>query len=181
MKVDFQFENTQLGDILSFFRDVSGLNFVLDPSLDPGIVKEFKVQNMTLRSALDILCAVKGLDFDFRYKVVFLSTPMRIWSTDPKVGLPSANHWTKQTSAPGDAAVGDKLRAILFTIDMQNAPMSSISGIKFKAEPAIAGQPIRLKAGDLTLNHVLELLTLPLGWDARIDNGTVVIFDPKRN
>jgi type II secretory pathway component HofQ len=108
---------------------------------------------------------------------------MRLWSTDPAVGLPAANLWRTRTP---DSVIGDKLRSFRLTIDIQNSPMSAvaqylqeISSLKVVASPGIADALITLKIQDLSLDHAIELLTLPYGWDARIEDGTVVIFDPK--
>jgi hypothetical protein len=180
MKIDLAFDNTRLEDIAVFICDFSGLNIVIDPTLDMGIVETFRVKGETLRSTVDILCAVKELDYDFRYGVLFFSKPLRIWSTDPKIGLPAANRWALQ---PDNSPTADKLRRIRVTVDMQNSPMSAIcdylreiAGLAFRPELPLDIEPITLKVQDLPLTHLLELLTLPYGRDARIEEQGVVIF-----
>jgi hypothetical protein len=186
MRVDLMFEDAKLEDILVFIRDFSGLNVVLDPTLADGKVDKYEMKDATLRSCLEILCAVKDLDFDYRYGVLFLSTPLRLWSLDPAVGLPMANAWEKQILGGADAAAADKIRSIRITIDMQNAPISAvadylseISGIKFKTDPAIADPPITVKVMDATLDRALRLMTLPRDWDLRIEGGAAHLV-PRR-
>jgi hypothetical protein len=69
-------------------RDFSTLNLVRDPTVDGGTIDLLSVKDTTIRSVLEILCAVRDLDFDVRYGVVFISTPLRLWSTDPAIALP---------------------------------------------------------------------------------------------
>ena len=57
--------------------------------------------------------------------------------------------------------------------------MKEISGLTFKVDKGISEDPISFKGQDLLLSHVLELLSLPYGWDVRIEEGSVVIYDPK--
>jgi hypothetical protein len=183
VKIDLQFEKTEVVYVIVFIEHLSGLNLVLDPGIDAGRVDVLSMKDATVRSVLETLCAVKDLDFDVKYGVGFVSKPMRLWSTDPKIGLPAANLWrTANTVSP----VGDKLRTFRLTIDIQNSPMSAvaqylqeISSLKVVASPGIADALITLKIQDLSLDHAIELLTLPHGWDARIEDGSVVIFDPK--
>jgi len=186
MKIDLAFENTRVEDILAFVRDFSGLNLVLDPTVDAGIVDKYSVKDFSLRASLEVLCAVKELDFDLRYGVVFFSRPLRLWSTDPAVGLPASNEWTKQILSPPDAGIPEKLRLVRITIDMQNSPYSAIAdylkeitGVTFKVGKGISETPVTLKVQDLYLRQALELLTLPYGREIRIEEGSVLIYDPK--
>ena len=182
MRIDLSFENTRVEDILAFIRDFSGLNLVLDPTLDAGEVEKYAMKNNSLRECLEVLCAVKDLDFDLKYGVVLVSKPMRLWSTDPKIGLPDANAWTKQDLNAVDLALADKIRLMRVTVDMQNAPPTSIAsylsaiGEMATGLKSISDGPISIKASDLRLSHFLEVLTLTRGWDVRIENGAVVIF-----
>jgi len=184
MKIDLAFVNTNLDDVLSFLRDFSSLNIVLDPSLGENAPIDVNCKNMSLRSVLEVIAAVRDLDFDVKYGVVFLGKPMRLWSTDPAVGLPEANGWRKQALDGTSAGVGGKLDTIRITIDMSNAPMSAIRGylVEISGLPfvlrSIPDEPVTLKFQNLSLAHALELLTLPHGRDVRIEKGNVEIFDP---
>lgn len=186
LRIDLQFENTLINDLLTFIRDFSTLNLVLDPNVDNGVVDLLSVKDATLRSVLEVLCAVKDLDFDVRYGVVFISKPIRLWSTDPALALPTANQW-RSVPKPGDAVIVDKLRSVRVTLDIQNSPLSAvaaylqeISTLKMTTTPAIELRFVTMKMQDLPMDHALELLTLPFGWDVSIQDGSVVFFDPKK-
>jgi hypothetical protein len=182
LKIDLAFESSRLEDILGFVRDFSGLNIVLDPTIEGGVVDTFNVRDTSMRASLEILCAVKELDYDLRYGVLFVSAPLRLWSTDKGVGLPAANAWTTQVLAGPDAEIAAKLRAIRLTTDMQNAALRSvaeyfqeISGVRIEVAPLIAEAPISIRVADGTMGNVLAILTLPRGWEVRIQDGAVRI------
>lgn len=182
MKIDFAFENTALEDILGFARDFTGLKIILDPTVRGGVVDTFQMQNTSIRGAFEILCAVKDLDYDLRYGVLFFTTPLRLWSTDKGVGLPAANTWTTQVLAGPDAEIAAKFRTIRITIDMQNAPLRSVAdylreicGFGFEVAPLIAEAPISVSLADAPLADALAILTLPRGWDVRVQDGAVRI------
>lgn len=173
---DLNFKDTDLRDVVDFVRSVSKANILLDPTVNAGRIDHFDLRGATLKEILELLCSLKGLDFDVRYGMVFISTPLRLWSQDPAVGLPTANHW--QSQAPG--ALGEKLAAIRLSIDMEQIPMGTIAeylteitGLKCAVETPIAAEPVTFKAQDVRLHRALEALTIPLGWDVRIDDGVL--------
>jgi hypothetical protein len=189
MKIDLKFEDSKIEDLLAFMRDFTRLNLVVDPSLlNIGPIKIVSLKDASLRLTLETLCAVTDLDFDLRYGVIFLSTPMRLWSTDPKVGLPAANGWSNPArEAPLDRATMQKLRSTRITIDSSNSPlsavaayMSEISGISTRPAEPIELRLITTKVQDVPMVHVLELITLPFDFDVRLEAGKVVIFDPRK-
>lgn len=181
LKMDLAFENTALTDVLGFIRDFSKLNLCLDPTVKGRTLNVLNMKDSSLKSILEMICTVMDLDFDVRYGVLFVSTPIRLWSTEPGVGLPEA--WKRQVLGGADASVAAKMALIRTTLDMESVPMatvadylSQICGIPFKPEEEIGEQLIDLKVQNLGLVHVLELLTLPYGWDARTEAGAVLIF-----
>ena len=183
IKLDLAFENAGLNDILAYLRSLTDINYVLDPAVDPGPVETLRVRNQSLRSGLETLCLVKDIDFDFRYGVVFLSRPMRLWSTEPGVGLPESNVWTTQELDPAGWEVASRLPKNPVTLDIQNSPLSAvaqyiseISGIPIQLPEALGETMVTLKVQNTPLVHLVELLTLPRGWDARIEGRSLVIF-----
>ena len=187
-RIDLGFETMPFEQILVFMRDVAGVQVVLDPTIFPGIVDTFHLQNATVRTSLEVLCAVKDLDFDYRYGEVFVSTPMRLWSTDPAVALPGPHPWETQILAGEDAKVAAKLRSVRITMEMQNTPLSTvigylseISGVRFTPDATVAAELISFKTENtLRLGTVLRLMTLSNGWDVRIADGAVHIVPRRR-
>jgi hypothetical protein len=185
MKIDLSFEKIAMGDLLEFIRDFSGVNFVVDPAVPPGTMDAIKVQDTTLQSVLEIICSAMDLDFDFRYGCVFLSRPMRLWSTEAGVGLPESNRWTKQVLDATGQDLSAKMRKFELTIDIQKSPMtavaafvSEVSGVSVQLRNVPEDVLITMKVSYLPLIHAVELLTLPRGWDARIEGKALVITGP---
>jgi len=73
------------------------------------------------------------------------------------------------------------------TIDINNSPLSAIaaymteiSGLPIRPEEPIELRLITAKVQDVPMIHMLELVTLPFGWDVRLEGGKVVIFNPRK-
>ena len=186
-RIDLHFENTMVAEIVSFIRQFTRLNITLDPTLDGGTVDRVDLKKASLRYSLEVICALKDLDFDYRYGGIFITTRMRLWSQDPAVGLPTANAWEAQILAGADAAVAAKLRLLKISMEMENMPLSAlaeyvteISGIPVKPSAEISAATVVFRASDTSLVHALQLLTLPNGWDVRIADGAVQIVPRRR-
>lgn len=192
MTIDLKFEQARLEDVVAFVMDFSGLNVVLDPGLAEGIrtaTMNLEVKGTPLREALDLVCTVRDLDFDLRYGVVLVSSPRRLWlgpGGDAAGVLPLNNHWADHPLEGKDKEVSDKLRAVRITLDMSNAPLSAIadylkeiSELRIEVAVEAAERSMSLRVADVRLEHAIELLTLPLGLDARIEGGTVRLAVPR--
>ncbi len=183
-KVDMRFVSTQLGDVVDFMRDLSGLNLVLDPGLPAGSpVVELDAKETSFREILDLVCTVRDLDFDLRYGVVWISAPRRLWlgpGGDAAGVLPLNNRWAEQLLEGEDGAVADKLRAIRMNFELTGAPLAAvlaylreISGLRIEAGAEVPDRSFSLRVTDVRMENVLELLTIPVGLDARIEGGVV--------
>lgn len=179
-------EGLSLDTFLGWIRTSSKANVHLDPKVEGGTVDVLDLRDSSFRSLLDVLCAIKDLDYDVRYGVVFVSTPLRLWSTDPQVGLPEANAWRKQILAGKDLEVAGKLARVRVTVDMENGAasflaeyLSEIFGFKVRLEGTLGENLVTVKVSDLPVCSLVELLTLPSEADARIENESVIFF-PKR-
>ena len=83
MEIDLSFENTKLEDILSFIRDFSGLNLILDAELrawvDTDRLMSFKVKGLALKYVLRMLGTSLGFDYVVtEEKVVLLTAPYKV-------------------------------------------------------------------------------------------------------
>jgi len=183
MKLDLSLQQSRLQDVLSAVREISGLNIVGDPTLavDVGAQRlDLDAKGETLRYVLDLICTVTGLDYDVRYGVLWIGGPEQLW---PAQGLARLeNAWVGQDLNLQDKETAGKLRAIRITVDMQNAPLSAlvdylreISGLTLTLQPPAGDAALSIKAQDVRFRHVLEMITLPFGLDARIENGSVLI------
>jgi len=88
LRVDLAFENTRLEDILSFVRDFSGLNLLLDADVrdrvDPDLILSFKVEGMALKHVLGLLASLLNLDYVVtEERVVLFTAPSRVPAFSP--------------------------------------------------------------------------------------------------
>lgn len=61
MKMDMSFDEAKLEDIAAFIRDFSGLNLLIERGVE-RTAKRFKVHDLTLGQALELLALPRGLD-----------------------------------------------------------------------------------------------------------------------
>jgi hypothetical protein len=106
----------------------------------------------------------------------------RIWGA-----IPPAGHWRGQTLGGADLAVAAKIDRMKIDLAFEAAELRDIldfvrdfSELKIAVEEAYPKRPVTFKVKDLRLGEVLELLTLPYGFDVRIAEGQVTIFERKK-
>jgi hypothetical protein len=57
--------------------------------------------------------------------------------------------------------------------------LTEISGRGFRIDGELGESRVTIRATDVPLKDVLALLTLPRGWDVRLDSGMIVIYARK--
>lgn len=78
-KVSFHFVDMPLSEAIERLRNLSGLNFVLDPQTDAGDTPiNLRIQNMTLRLALKWVLKLCDLDYTVRDGAIFITSPDRL-------------------------------------------------------------------------------------------------------
>lgn len=80
-RISFDFVKTPLGDVVAFFTNLTGLNFVLDPAAVEESAKRpitLKVNDMRLAAALDWILRLNDLTYVLRDEAIFISTRDRI-------------------------------------------------------------------------------------------------------
>jgi len=101
--------------------------------------------------------------------------------------LPIANHWRSQTLADADRKVAEKLESRRIDLAFENTAIADIlefikdfSGLKLAVRGELPKPPVTFKVKGLTVGEVLELCTLPYGWDVTIEEGAVTFFERKK-
>ncbi len=131
MKIDMAFENTKFEDILSFLRDFTGLNIVLDANVRDNVDMEkpltFKVKDLALKSALKLLLSQFGLDYHVdETKVVMLTTPAAAGGKailelhdirDILIRIQDFQGPVVELVAPGKGGAGGPMAGAQFTLD----------------------------------------------------------------
>ncbi len=62
-RLTLNFPETPLEDVVAFLQDITGVNFVLGKGLEERTVS-FRVKDVTVGAALDIICRVAGLEIE---------------------------------------------------------------------------------------------------------------------
>jgi hypothetical protein len=89
MKMDLAVAGGSLDDMLDFIRDFTAVNLVVDPGSDSKGGGSLKLSDSSLRATLDSLTAPCELDYDFRYGVLWIAKPERLWA-EAKPAAPAA-------------------------------------------------------------------------------------------
>lgn len=75
--VSSNFVDVPISRILGYLQGATGVSFVLDPA-EKDYTLEIKLENLSARDALDLVTEMRGLDYEVRKGVVWVSTPQRI-------------------------------------------------------------------------------------------------------
>ena len=196
VRVTIDMQRAPLDSLRGYLAEVTGLNILLDDGLPEAVRMssiDLTLQDLRMRDILDLACTVKDLDYDLRYGVVFISSPRRLWRGEGGAAegvLPLANRWASEPPSPQHEALVRKLRTM--TVDLSFTAtrhadirgfMQELAGINFVLDPsgeqAVRERAVTVSVKNLTLDRILELLTLPYGLDARLQNGAVVLVGPR--
>ena len=83
----------EAGNVLNILRGVGGLKYSIDPRISDSIRRRITLDlsEVKLRDALDQVCVLADLDYDFRYGLIWISTPERLWGMATFGKNPSLN------------------------------------------------------------------------------------------
>ncbi len=195
MKIDLDFENTKLEDILAFLRDYSGLNILLDAAVRDQVVPDqtitFKVKDLVLKNILKLLLSQFQLDYFVTEEMVVLLTdvkrPTAASSTVSDggrdiltlLGAPFAD----PPLTPQEPAVF--IESLFIDLDVQNVPMSYIidllrrgTGLDICLVEEVEGT-VSFKVTGTSLRAALMLLLQPRNLTLTFENATVWIGRPR--
>ncbi len=80
-KLSVDMQSAPPSAILDYFREIGGLNLVLDPGLSAELAAvDLILADVPFRKAIEGLCARAKLDYDFRCGVLLLAAPERLWT-----------------------------------------------------------------------------------------------------
>ena len=100
--------------------------------------------------------------------------------------LPLANAWRSQKIAKDDEAMVKKLATMKIDLNFVDGELADViaflrdfSGMNFLVAKGVEGK-VSLQLKDSLLGHALELITLPVGLDVKIEGGVIIVFAPKK-
>lgn len=182
IRITVDMQNAPLTAISDYLAEITELPLSLDPALRVADV-DLKVADTPGRHTLDLLSRLSNAEWGFRWGRLYLAPADRLWGP---AALPLANRWRAQeVGAAGQAAV----RALLtMKVDLafEDTAVADILSFlrdfsKLNIVPEKIGEPepITFKAKGAPLGEVLEVITLPQGLDARLQEGTIVVYPRK--
>jgi len=192
-KVQVNFVDTPLVDIIEYLRELSQLNMVIDGSrvkIDQIEPITLTLRDLALHNVLKLMCAQYSLEVVYGEGVVTLTTPegaqeMRAAGARRAAERRSAvAHPLEAGSA--DAQVRTQLESTRISLDFAAAPFSDVvaflrdfTGVNFVidigADPEIAERPVTLRVKDLALDRCLTMLCETNGAKWAVKDGTVWI------
>lgn len=177
IQVSLDFEDTPLEDAVSFVRDISGVNVVLDPGAEDVSVS-LRLRSIALDDALTILTDCAGLERSVYGGVVYLHPEDA--SLIPGPSLP-------EDDGP-DLELGRTLEAREVTINFSQMPFSEamgfiqeVSGLNLVLSRAALehlDEEVTLQVKDLSLYDALTLISQQVECTFRIHAGAVLVCQP---
>jgi hypothetical protein len=139
-KVTVFFTEQPLTEIVTFFQEITGLNFVLDPKVENAaqIRVTIRLNDSVLNSVLNLILEPRGLAFCVKDGAVFISTKEKIAEILGKVSKPEG-----VKSKPGEAQFlltdGSRVKGAISITELQlktaygtlTIPITDIKEIKF--------------------------------------------------
>lgn len=189
IRITVDMQNAPMTAIVDYLQEITRLNISADPALKPEeLLVNLKVADVPLNHALDLLGFVAPMEYDVRYGVLFIGAPERLFAT-PKAAapLPAAAHFRRQELGAAGKAALKKMNEVKIDLAFENALLTDLvtfirdfSGLNVIVEPGLGDQPVTFKSKDLAIGSVLELLALPRGLDVRLEEGTLLLYKPKK-
>ncbi|MBL4847110.1 MAG: hypothetical protein JKY65_16440 [Planctomycetes bacterium] len=118
-KVTLNFPQTPISEVVSFLQDITGVNVVLLPNVDPNLPISLRLRNVSLKNALKLILATDG---DLEQKIVrnVLVIGKDMTSIKPK-------KWTKKEIESNPDAVWAVLTRVV-TLNFDQTPFEQFAG-----------------------------------------------------
>ena len=89
-KVSFEFVDTPLSEAIAFLRQLSNVSIVIDPAAREGVpALSLRVTDMSLESALRLMCKVGGAKYDLQDGAVYISLDEKAKQDRPEAKIPA--------------------------------------------------------------------------------------------
>jgi hypothetical protein len=180
--ITLDMQNAPLTAVVDYFRELLGLDILTHPREDiPEIT--LKLAETPARQSLDLLVRGAGQEYAFRWGRIYFAPAEKLWGP---TALPLAGRWRAQEPGEASRATVRKLETMKLDLAFENTDIADIvnfvrdfSGLNIILEKGFEARPITLKVKGAPVGEVLELLTLPHGYDARLDEGAIVLYRRK--
>ena len=182
------FADTPLTDCIAFIRDVTEMNFVIDPhTRDDEMRVNLRVKDLTLKHTLQLLTTMNGLDYQVLHGAVYISSPDRLQRYG-QLRWSGIGKGQDLDDTPEGKSLG-MLRTRRLTVNFNATPLvdvlefiRDVSGLNVVLDPAVRETPaqslvpVHLNLKDLSLEQVLRLILMPRDCEYGIHESGVVII-----
>lgn len=188
LKIDVDFTDTGMHDILDFIREFAGLNIVVDRArlqnqFDRTV--SFRVKSLVLRAVIDLLCKQYDAAFLVHEGVLLITTPEGVAAMKQAGAARNARMNDAGASATAKEVLA-KLQAQRTALDFTETPLSDVIdfvrafaniNIVMQSDLKDVGSaPLSLRVADLPLAHVFALICDLNGIDYDVDENGVVLL-----
>jgi hypothetical protein len=182
IRITVDMQNAPLTAVMDYLAEITELPVSIDPRLSVEEV-DLKVADTSGRHTLDLLTRLTNAEWGFRWGRLYLAPAERLWGP---AALPLANRWRAQEVGAAGQATVRALQTLKMDLAFENTPIADILGfvrdfskLNIVLEKIGDPEPVTFKGRNAVLGEVLEMITLPQGLDARIEEGTLVIYPRK--
>jgi hypothetical protein len=189
VRVNLDFKDTPVEEVARFLAEFSGASVAIDPECLAEMKPDERnltlmAKEVSLRSALDLLTALKGLAWGPRWGVVFVAGPERMKELPAALlPAPAAEASEAEGTLRGKLA---KLLALDFAKLTLSEGLAFVAGqarmtIRYgdeAAEKYAQETPVSVALQNVTVEQALSLLLLPRGFRAEVTEGALVLTRP---
>lgn len=180
-RITVDMRRAPLSAVLDYLRQISELSIQIEDSQE---AVDLQLTDAPLRQALDHLGRLTKLDYAYRWGGLYLAAPEKLWGP---AALPLANRWRTQVHGAASQASARSLETMKADLAFESTAAADVisflrefSSLNVLLEKADALPALSFKMKDAPLGHVLERITLPYGYDVRIEEGAVVLYPRNR-
>ncbi|MCC6738965.1 MAG: tetratricopeptide repeat protein [Planctomycetia bacterium] len=179
LKIDLDFTDSTLPDILDFVSEFALIPCVLDPAAEEAASKQltFSVQDLALGNVLNLLAETSHTAFVNRNGILVWTTPAR--ANDVKQ-LPRLE--IGENAPDEDRKVARSIEAIRISLNLSETPLPEamsfireVTQLNVVLDQGLEGKKVSLKLDEACLRDVFELVGFLNKLDIRIQDGAVLL------
>lgn len=186
-KMNVDFNNTPLTDVLEFIFTLVEVNVAIDYSRIPSpeeVLVTLKVMELSVDQVLRLTLSLQQLEYYIARGVVVVTTPDGLAAHEERLATRAEVGEEGAPLPPEAAAVLDRIRSLTLDLHFVETPLEEVvEFIRMFAEvniimaPDLASDPpvITFKASKLSLEATLDVMCACHGLDYHLENGVIVL------
>ncbi len=196
-KIDLDFTDASLEDIIGFIREYAKINIEIDQKVrEEGLAEKkitFKMRDAILRNVLDLLLRQYALEYTFDHKVFLIVEAFPSW---PMSGFRKGSETSAGSLVPpregvsskeADEAILEKMKGTHISLSFTDAPLPRVLGclVEFTTLPIVidAGSVdnlgrllVTFRVDDLPFDQAFDLIAKMVGLHYVVQGGEILVF-----